>query len=79
VNEDHGDTLVGVVTSDIADETDEGREGIGVRDRGDDGGNEDEGVGVSDIVLIRSTEKADSVGLRNEVSKDISRSSIAQG
>jgi hypothetical protein len=65
--------LVGVVASDV-DDTDDAKAGTGVRGASGEGGkSEVEGVGVSGIVLKRSTEEiADPVGLRNDVSKEAS-------
>jgi hypothetical protein len=65
--------LVGVAASLVDDTVDE-RGGTGVSGGNGDGGSNDvEGVGVSGIVLKRSAEEnVEPLGLKNEVSNDVS-------
>lgn len=70
---ENDDMLLGVSASDD-ENTDDGNPGTGVRGaRGDGGSSEVDGVGVSGIVLKRSTEEiADPLGLKKDVSNDVS-------
>jgi hypothetical protein len=73
-NEDRNeDALLGVATSE-EEETDEGNAGTGVSGASGDGGNNEvDGLRVSGIVLKRSAEEiADPLGLKKDVSKDVS-------
>jgi hypothetical protein len=67
------DMLLGVSASDDEDK-DDGNAGTGVSGASGDGGSSEvDGVGVSGIVLNRSTEEiADPLGLKKDVSNDVS-------
>jgi len=73
VSVENEDMLLGVSSSDDED-TDGGNTGTGVSGASGDGGSSEvDGVGVSGIVLRRSTEEiADPLGLRKDVSNDVS-------
>lgn len=69
--------LVGVATS-VAEETDDGNTGTGVKGcSGDCGEAEVRGDGDPGIVLIRLTDEADPLGRKKDVSKDTSTSCSA--
>lgn len=74
VNDDVNDEMLVGVAASLIEDTEDDNGGTGVSGGNGEGGSNDvEGVGVSGIVLRRSAEEnVDPLGLRNEVSNEVS-------